>query len=149
MNLKIKKLELLLESILYEYFLRPNTSFYILYEIKDDRKVYIDYRTNVDSSIDNFQYKKVTCLQFIWILICLINKEKSLETKVVIYHMCLNKITAYKLAQLLNISKQMISQCLNGSRKFSQTRLEEIAVILNFSLDEYKKIEADYVIDEE
>lgn len=83
---------------------------------------------------------------FIWLLVCLLNQSKSLETKVVIYYLNLKGITPYKLAQLLKITKQRLSNYMNDLRKWPTEILEQISKILNFDISEYfKEVREEYI----
>lgn len=94
-----------------------------------------------DEKIDIVSYDEL-----VWILVYLNYSQYSLENKVIMYYMLINDVSSYKLAKLLNISKQAVSDFFNGKRDWPQARLEQIADIFKFDKLEYFNKTCEYVL---
>lgn len=119
----------------------------------EERKKYLELiKNNNDLKAYNIIYpgEEVHVCSYpdlVWILICLLHSEASIEVKVIYYYLALRGCSSYRLALSLGISKQALSQFLNGVRKLNQNRLEQIAKVLDFSVEEYLKEPSSFVIE--
>lgn len=92
--------------------------------------------TNIYNSGESFEFMPLK--EAIKLIASLEYPTYSKDVITIYTNLWIHDITPYRLSQLLGVSKQFISQVLNGSKTLTIERKQQIAEVLKFDIKEFE-----------